>query len=411
MKRLVGLVVHNWPLKLLAIALAFLLYAGLVVSQSQFEFTSPVPIRILNQPQDAVVLGNLPPVTRIRYIVNGDVGSGPTPDTWLATVDLAGVDPNAGSSYQTVHVTSVDPRFIVIDYEPRAVNVQLDPYTTYTVPITVNTGTTSPDLTIGQPQLGQETVKVSGPDSVVKYVVAAQADVAIDPHGLSVDRDVPLIPVNNQGNELRPVNVDPKTVHVRIDVISNAQSKTIPVHPAVVGTPPAGYEIGPITVEPVNVTVQGDPAALTALTTADTEPIQVGTATGTIDTQVKLALPPGVVALNVTTVHVRVEIVPKQSTRTFEAALILSGTQPELLYRLSPLSVLVTLGGPTADLDRIDPSSFTITLDVAGLGPGVHELQPVPVVQVGLRVLTVTPPSVTLTVTTAASPAPSGAVP
>ena len=44
-RRLVGLVVYNWPLKLAAIALAFLLYAGLVVSQSQFEFTTPVPSR------------------------------------------------------------------------------------------------------------------------------------------------------------------------------------------------------------------------------------------------------------------------------------------------------------------------------------------------------------------------------
>jgi YbbR domain-containing protein len=408
-KRLVGIVVYNWPLKLLAIALAFLLYAGLVVSQSQFEYTTPVPIRAVNQPTDAVVLGNLPNVSRIRYIVNGDVGAGPTQDTWLATVDLAGVDPNAGSSYQTVDVTSLDPRFIVIDYEPRAVNVQLDPYTSYTVPVTVNTGTPPADLKLGPPQLSQSTVTVSGPDSVVKYVVAAQADVAIDPHGLSVDRDVPLIPVDNQGNELRPVNVDPKTVHVRIDVISNAQSKTIPVNPAVVGTPPAGYELGTVTVDPVSVTVEGDPAALSALTTADTEPIQVGTATGTINIEAKLALPPGVVALKVTTVHVTVEIVPKQGTRSFEAALLLSGTQPGLGYRLSSGSVQVVLGGPLADLDRIDPASFTITLDVAGLGPGTHELQPVPNVQAGLRVLSVNPATVTLTVTPAASPAPSAA--
>jgi YbbR domain-containing protein len=407
--RLVGLVVHNWPLKVMAIALAFLLYAGLVVSQSQFEYPSPVPIRIVNQPENAVVLGNLPPVTRIRYIVNGDVGAGPTPDTWLATVDLAGVNPNAGSSYQTVHVTSLDPRFIVIDYEPRAVTVQLDPYATYTVPVTVKTSPPPPDVKVGQPELSQSTVTVSGPDSVVKYVVAAQADVAIDPHGLSVDRDVPLIPVDNQGNELRPVKVEPNTVNVKIDVISNAQSKSVAVHPSVVGTPPAGYQIGQVTVDPSLVTVEGSPAALSALTTADTEPIPVGTATGRIDTQAKLALPPGVVALDVTTVHVTVEIEPVQGARSFEAALVLSGTQPGLSYALSSGSVQVTLGGPIADLDRIDPANFTITIDVAGLGPGTHELRPVPNVQAGLRVLSVSPATVTLTVTPQGSPTPTAA--
>src|SRR5690348_2605994 len=135
MNRLAGLVLHNWPLKLLAIALAFLLYAGLVVSQSTFEFPGSVRIDILNQPTGAVVLGNLPAVTRIRYYVTGDVGAGPPLDSWRATVDLAGVDPKSGSTYAAVNVTSVDPRFVVIDYEPRGINIQLDPFTTYTVPV------------------------------------------------------------------------------------------------------------------------------------------------------------------------------------------------------------------------------------------------------------------------------------
>ena len=158
MKRLVRLVVYNWPLKLAAIALAFLLYAGLVVSQSQFDYNSPVPIKPINVPKNTVVLGTIPPVTRIRYVENGDVGSGPTPDTWRATVDLSGVDPSAGSSYQTVTVTSADPRFIVIDFEPRSVNVQLDPYTTYTVPVLVDTGVTPDGFQLGPVQKVPETV-------------------------------------------------------------------------------------------------------------------------------------------------------------------------------------------------------------------------------------------------------------
>jgi YbbR domain-containing protein len=197
-----------------------------------------------------VILGNLPPVTRIRYVVNGDVGAGPSVDSFRATVDLSGVDPEAGSTFRTVSVTSLDPRFFVIDYEPRGINVQLDPYKTYTVPVIVNTGPTPPDIEIGKPALSQETVSVSGPDSVVKYVVAAQADVTIDPHGLSVDREVPLIAVDNLGKALTPVRVDPPTVHVTIPVFSNAQTKTLPVHVNVVGTPPTGYVVDSVTVDP-----------------------------------------------------------------------------------------------------------------------------------------------------------------
>jgi YbbR domain-containing protein len=414
-RRLVGLVVHNWPLKLAAIALAFLLYAGLVVSQSQFEFTTPVPIQAINQPTDAVILGNLPAVTRIRYIVNGDVGAGPTTDSFRATVDLSGVDPSAGSTYRTVDVTSVDPRFLVIDYEPRGINVQLDPYTSYTVPVTVDTGQIPEGLEIGPTTKSQDTVIVSGPDSVVRYVAAAQADVAIDPHGLSVDRDVPLIPVDNLGKVLSPVRVDPPTVHITIPVFSNAQTKTLPVNPIVVGTPPTGYAIDKITVDPTVVGVKGDAPVLATVTKADTEPISVGAVTGTIETDVKLNLPTGVVP-DRETVHVTITMRAETATRTFDAALVLSGRQPGLDYQLSTGSVFVTVGGPTADLDRIDPASFTITLDVAGLGPGSHELRPVPNLQAGLRLLKVDPETVTVTVSSAtgsgdptSSAAPSGA--
>ena len=55
MRRLVHLVTHNWPLKLAALVLATLLYAGLVVSQSAQELNGSVPIEALNQPATAVL--------------------------------------------------------------------------------------------------------------------------------------------------------------------------------------------------------------------------------------------------------------------------------------------------------------------------------------------------------------------
>jgi YbbR domain-containing protein len=413
-KRLVGFIVYNWPLKLLALALAFLLYAGLVVSQSTFEFPGSVRIDSLNQPTDAVVLGNLPPVTRIRYYIAGDVGAAPTPDSWRATVDLSGVDPKSGSTYRAVNVTSVDPRFVVIDYEPHGINIQLDPYTSYTVPVRVNTGTPPENLEVGDPVLSQPTVTVSGPDSVVKFVVAAQADVVIDPHGLFVDRDVPLIPVDNLGNQRSPVRVNPVTVHVKIPVFSNAQTKSLPVNPLIVGSPPAGYTITSIVAEPISVSVKGDPANLAGVAKADTQSIPVGAATSTIDTEVPLALPAGVLPLDVATIHVRVTIVAQTGTRAFDAGIVLNGRQPGWNYAIAPLSAVVTVGGPVADLDRIDAAGFVLPIDVAGLGPGTHQVEPSPTLQAGLRLLGISPASVTVTVTepgTSAAPAPGSSPP
>jgi len=397
--RLIGLLVYNWPLKILAFALAFLLYAGLVVSQSTFEYPGSVRIDAINRPTDAVVLGNLPAVTRIRYVVNGDVGAGPTADTWRATIDLAGVDPQAGSIYRPVSVTSNDPRFLVVDYEPRGITVQLDPFKSYVVPVTVDTGTAPSGLEVEAPTLSVKTVTVSGPDSIVKFVVEAKANVAIDPQGLFVDRDVPLIPVDQQDNEVRNVRVEPRTVHVQIPVFSNAQTKSLVVNPVVTGTPPNGYSVGTITVEPSTILAKGDPANLAAVIKADTAPIPVGAATSTIATDVELALPEGILAVDVRTVHVTVTIEPEVGTRTFQVGLVPTGQQPGMTYSLSVLNVLLSIGGPIADLDRLDAATFTVPVDVSRLAPGTYEIEPSPVLQAGLRLLRADPATVTVTVT------------
>ncbi|HEX5823447.1 MAG TPA: CdaR family protein [Candidatus Limnocylindrales bacterium] len=407
MSRFLRVITYNWPLKLAAIALATLLYAGLVVSQSSFEFPGPVQIKTVNQPTDAVVLGNLPPVTRIRYVVSGDVGSPPTTDSFLATIDLKGVNPQAGSTYVTIDVVSVDRRFLVVDYEPRGVNVQLDPFTSKSVAVQVNMGDTPPNLDVREPVIDPATVTVSGPASVVTLVVAARADVAIDPSGTLVDRDVTLIPVDILGNALRPVRVTPTTSRIRIPVFTNSRKKSLVVNPNVIGTPPTGYEIASVVAEPVVVTVEANGDQLATLARADTQPIPIGAVTGTLDVDVGFALPAGVLPVGVDTVHVTVTIKPETGTKAFEAGLVMAGRQTGLNYDLSTGQVLVTLGGPLADLERLDASAFTVTLDVRGLTPGVHELEPVPNLQAGLRLLAVAPAKVTVTVTPVGSPTPA----
>lgn len=412
MTRLLRSIVYNWPLKLAAIALATLLYAGLVVSQSSFEFNSAVPIVPLNRPDNAVLLVNLPPVNRIRYVANGEIGAPPTPDSFRATIDLRGVDPRAGLTYVKVDVVSNDPRFLVVDYEPRGINVQLDPFTSKEVPVRVNTGQVPGNLEVRAPVLDVDTVTVRGPESVVNLVVAAQANVVIDPQGLAIDRDVPLIPVDILGNAKTPIRIEPESVHVRIAVFSNRTTKSLAVNPVVTGTLPTGYVVDSITVTPPIISVEGDPAQLSALTAADTEAIPIGALTGTLDVDIPLALPSGVLPVGRETVNVRISVKPEAGTRAFDAALVLTGRQAGREYALSAQSVLVYVGGPLADLDRLEAASFTVELDVGGLAPGVHVLTPKPNLQAGLRLLSVDPPTITVTVTASAAasaaPSPSG---
>ena len=75
MTRLTGLITHNWPLKVAAVALATVLYAGLALSQNARTWPGRVPIEAVDQPAGAFLLESLGDVTSIRYYAPADVAA------------------------------------------------------------------------------------------------------------------------------------------------------------------------------------------------------------------------------------------------------------------------------------------------------------------------------------------------
>lgn len=410
MKRLVRLIFHNWPLKLAALVLATLLYAGLVISQSAQELNGSIQVVPLNQPTDAVLGAKLPAVTRIRYIAIGDPNARASTDSFRATIDLAAVDPKAGSVYVPIKVESVDPRFRVLEYEPPGINVQLDPFRTKRVPVRVVQGPTPSGLDVRNPVIAPAEVTVSGPQSVIDRIVEARADVIIEPSGLDVDRDVELIPVDVVGDRVTPADVEPSTAHVRIAVFHQARSKSLPVNAVVTGTPAAGYEIAGVTTTPLLALVEGDDDELSALVRADTAPVSISGATQDVSADVPLDLPAGVLPVGGdATVTVKVQIRPLAGTRIFDAGLTLAGTRADLDYRVSINHALATVGGSLADLDRLAGATFTLVVQVGGLNVGSHVVPLAANLPVGLSLVAVLPESVTVTISPlgASSPAAS----
>ncbi|MBI2782036.1 MAG: hypothetical protein HYX55_09620 [Chloroflexi bacterium] len=408
MTRLLGFIVHNWPLKLAAIGLATLLYGGLVLSQTTQDFTGNVPIQIANASGDVIVLSNTGAVTRIRYVAPPDLGLRIDSSTFRASVDLAGVQPTGDRVSLNVTVTAIEPRIQVLDFEPRAIVLTLDRVATKSVPIRAVLGPVPSGLDTGVPTVEGTTAAVTGPQSVVNRVTEAQARIVVDASGIDVNQLVTLLPVDSSGEVLTPVDVEPTQVRVRVPVFTDRRSKTLPLTPNVVGTPAAGFEVASIEVNPPVVSVEGDANDLAGLDRADTQPISVAGASSQVNQVVGLALPAGVQALGSGTVQVTIKLRPVTGTRTFEAGLVLVGTRPDLLYALSVDRVLVTIGGSTADLDRLSGVTLVLTADVTGLEVGTHSVAISANLATGLMLLGASPNPVEVIVSSqAASPAAS----
>ena len=123
--------------------------------------------------------------------------------------------------------------------------------------------------------------------------------------------------------------------------------------------------------------------------------------------ETKLALPTGVVAVNDTPIKVTIKIRPVTATRTFSAGLDLIGDSADLAYALSVDHVLLTIGGSTADLDRLSGATVVATLDVAGLKAGVHDVTVTANLPTGTTLVASDPATVKVTITELGSPAPS----
>ena len=406
MRRVADIIIRNWPLKLGALLLATVLYSGLVFGQNVRTWTGTLPVEVFRQPPGTTMLSDVEPVTRVSYRAPLDVGV-VSPTFFRASIDLSTVQPQAGGPAVAVPVTviAVDSRIQVVDYQPREIPVQLDPVATKEMPVEAQLNQVPNDIDTAPPQIDPQNVQVSGASSRVDVVTKVIAPVVIDSSALNVDREVELIAVDSNGNQVPNVDLEPERARVRVAVARKLANVTLPVVPQIVGVPAPGYRISSVTVEPLTVTYSGEESIVTQLQTAQTEPIDVSDRTSDLEAMVRFDVPEGVNVSGDDSVRVVVTVEQEMGTRTFTVGIQVEGRDDPTAVTLAPDQVNITLGGPVADLQTLDGSQLVATATVSPTttgGPVLIEFQPPP----GLQVVSINPEQVDVTVLPPPTPSP-----
>ncbi|HYI22594.1 MAG TPA: CdaR family protein [Candidatus Limnocylindrales bacterium] len=399
MRRVTNFLLHNWPLKLGAIILATVLYSGLVLGQNTRTWVGEVPVEAIRPPAGATLISDLEPITVIRYRAPLDVGV-LSPSSFVATADLSDIDPVPGGPPLpvTVNLIALDPRVDVIDFAPQQVQVQLDPVQEREMPVDVTHGTVPDTINVAPAQVDPSTVIVRGASSRVASVAAVEARVPIDASALNIDREVDLIAVDVNGNQVPNIEIQPERARVRVAVAQELATRTLPVVPQLVGEPATGYRITSVTVEPLVVTVSGEAASVSALDSAPTVPIDVTGRTSDLEAMVAFALPADVSVSGSDQVRVVLEIAELEGTQTFLAGVTLEGARSDYTYSMATTQINVTLGGSIAALDAFDAAALSASAQVSGLAPGSHIIVVTVLPPPGLQVIEVAPTQVSITV-------------
>lgn len=392
-----ALLLRNWPLKLGALVLSILLYAGLVYSGSFTERQATgIPIRAINQPLNTYLLtGELGAVDVGYRAAAGAVGS-VSNATFSATVDLEGYDMTQAGEPQrlAVEVRSLDDEVVILDVSPVEVSVVLDRLSVRNVRVVVDRGEIPPGLEIGAVTVAPTTVQAQGPDSRLRLVTRAVARVRIDPSGIDISEQVDLIPVDADGEPVEAVELSPGTATVEIEVSTAETSRTVPVTPSLTGTPPTGLTLTSVSVEPAAVTLFGPPDVLAEIASVETSSVDLAAVTADAVVQATIVLPDqtrlGEEAAG--TVAVSIAVDPELASRTILVGPVCQNVEPGLVCQPQTSQIAVTVSGTRAAVAGLTPAQVTPVLNMAGLGEGSHVVTPTVALPAGISLVQVLAP-------------------
>jgi YbbR domain-containing protein len=394
---------------LLAVALAFGMWI-FVTLRSNPDTTQPIRALTLEQrdlPSGLVLMTGLP---LIDVTVIGPEAAVQTPNRPVVVyVDLSGRTPGQGQRLPVqvelprgVRLLAVSPDEVIVDLEPL---VQQE--------FAVRTEEPSnlpPGLRPDQPTLQPGSVVITGARSTLAEItrVVVRPEAGGDPNDLR--RVTRAIPLNRDNREVvgPQLKIEPPTISVTLPAQRATGSRTVPIRPIVQGQPEAGFQIDSIQTTPSVISISGETDVLATVTSLETEPIDINRRQQTLIRMVQLRVPSGVQAEQ-TTVQIEVGISPIQARTRLTLVAVGRGLGAGLRAQIIPANVGVVLQGPVPRIQAIDVGSLRAEVNLQGLGPGTHQIQPKVTGSGldGLQVVETTPALVTVQIAAEPTPGPT----
>lgn len=347
-------------------------------------YPSQIPIQVLNEPTDLVVVNEPVDSVRVRIRAFASSWDALTTADFSATMDWSGLD--EGMHVVPVEVSVSDPTVTLVSVHPQAVYVRLERMERQVRDVVIEVEGKD-DVPLGyqayEPSVEPRQVTLSGAASQVARVAVVRGSLSVANQRNSIDRSVELTAYDENGQPVRGVQIAPATVRVKLTIERRENYREVAIRVRTTGQPARGYFVSSINVTPATVTVVGPPAVIEAMgSLVDVkDDVDVTGATRLIAARMELDLPEGVSVLG------QQEGQPAEVLVTVGIDAITGGTTVELPLKVVRLqeglqvtkfvpTVDVFLTGPAVLLDELQTDRLSAVLDLAGLGPGTHQVRP-----------------------------------
>jgi YbbR domain-containing protein len=183
--------------------------------------------------------------------------------------------------------------------------------------------------------------------------------------------------------------------------------REVAVRVNLVGQPASGYRLEAIKVEPNTVVLRGDSDLVNEVPGfVETQPLSVEGAMAEVRSRVSLIIPPGVTSSEGDIVDVTAAVVPVEDSDRITLKPTVRGTGLGLDASVALDTVDVIVSGPQTKLASLGPDDIFVILDLTGLLPGSHVLEPKVLKPDDIRLEGVLPETVEVVITELATPTP-----
>lgn len=372
----------NVGLLSIAVMLSLIVWSFVIEQTNPLQLArvEDIELRVENLPANTRMIPS-PPET-VSAVIQTTESVLPTlsPESFQATVTLLGKQP--GLYRLPIDVNTGARPVLVLSVDPPALDFELAPIISRTVPIMVNV----PDQEnisaayelVGSPTVVPNQVQIVGPAPIVERIDEVQTSISLANATSSVRETRPLRALNEQGREIAGIDVQPNQAQVSAIIRPKLNARNVSVQAQIEGTPPADYQISNISTTPDNVTLQGGVEQLSQIgDVINTLPVDVSQATDDFVVQVPLDLPQNVQALNnngnpARTVTVSIGVNPRTGNMTITRPVELLGSTSGVTVTIEPRQVELLLSGPQPILQQVrsNPELVQIGINASTLREG-----------------------------------------
>ncbi len=293
-RQIIIAVKNEWPLKVISILLAIVLW-GFVVTQQLVHTDKTLPIEAVNAPAGLVATVIQPPTVKVEFKGRQDAMDKAKLTQTRVVADLAGRA--LGENSVVLEIRS-EPPGITASVERKVVRVTLDAKSSIQRTVTVETiGKQAQGFRLQTPHVQPETVTIEGANSELRDVARAVA--VVDIWGLTntVQKEVAVELRDERNVLITGLRIQPAQVQVTVPIRSVA-TRTVPITPQL-SDPPAGYEVSSVQTSPSTVTITGEESAVEDVEYIRTVEISIGDLRGRGTFTPTLVFPEGIESVGV----------------------------------------------------------------------------------------------------------------